>query len=69
MSERNDFAETPVADICVYADRTQVGNLVFITADNFKKYIPIEWIMEYAETISYFDEVIYDMLEDWRKEK
>lgn len=30
--------------------------------------IPVEWITEYAEKTSYFDEVIYDMLEDWKEE-
>ena len=39
------FVETHVGDgLHIYEDRTQVGDIVFITADKFKKYISIEWI-------------------------
>lgn len=45
----NEYVETHVGDLCVYRDRTQVGDIVFITADNFKKYIPIEWLHSIME--------------------
>lgn len=38
------FVETHAGNLHVYADRTQAGDIVFITAENFKKYIPIEWL-------------------------
>ena len=41
-----------------FVSKYQIDNLQEVKA------IPIEWITEYAETIS----VIYDMLEDWGKE-
>lgn len=47
---KSDFVETHAGSLHVYADRTQAGNIVFITTDNFKKYIPIDWIKEWYKT-------------------
>lgn len=71
----SDGFETCTADVSVYADRTQVGDIVFITTSNFEKYIPIEWIAEWRWQNSDVccDKRVSDlfgkMIEDWRKEK
>lgn len=72
---KNEYVETHAGDLHIYKDRTQAGDIVFITANNFKKYVPIEWIKEYAERgSSYFlyaeetKATIKTMLEEWEKE-
>lgn len=64
------FVETHAGNLHVYADRTQAGNIVFITTDNFKKYIPIEWTKRWAmkSENTYNREQIVEMLNDWEKE-
>ena len=63
------FVETHAGNLHVYEDRTQVGDIVFITTDKFKKYIPIEWIEEWgwkngmSESMS-----LRVMIDDWEKE-
>lgn len=75
---KNEYVETHVGDICVYKDRTEIGGLVFITANNFKKYVPIEWIKEwYKKHVIYLDEnkptgkglyAYEQMIMDWERE-
>lgn len=67
------FVETHAGDLHVYADRTQAGNIVFITTDNFKKYIPIEWIKKYGVkknkmVYTALENVLYWLIKDWEKE-
>lgn len=70
---KSGFVETHAGDLHVYADRTQAGNIVFITTDNFKKYIPIKWIEKwfsqfYGEQGLEWNRCKRFMLEDWEKE-
>ncbi len=69
------FIETHAGNLHVYEDRTQAGDIVFITANNFKKYIPIEWIKSKINAIldSYPDgneetEILCKLLYEWEKE-
>lgn len=72
------FVETHAGNLHVYEDRTQVGNIVFITTDKFKKYILIEWIEMFLEenypiespygTKAYFHDFMKHMIKEWRKE-
>ena len=67
---KTGFVETHAGNLHVYKDRTQAGDIVFITANNFKKYVPIEWInkwlRKYGEPV--LDDEICKMIEDWEKE-
>lgn len=72
------FVETHAGNLHVYEDRTQAGDIVFITTDNFKKYIPIEWIEMFLEenypiespygTKAYFHDFMKRMIKKWEKE-
>lgn len=67
------FVETHAGNLHVYEDRTQAGDIVFITTDNFKKYIPIEWIKKWISERNDFPTMPYNqhilnMLEEWEKE-
>ena len=69
------FVETHAGNLHVYEDRTQAGDIVFITTDKFKKYIPIEWIKSKIDAIldSYPDgneetEILCKLLYEWEKE-
>lgn len=75
IAMESGFIETHAGDLHVYKDRTQAGNIVFITTDNFKKYIPIEWIKEWYKTHVYYlkeeKPIIYayeQMIMDWENE-
>lgn len=62
------FVETHVGDgLHIYEDRTQVGDIVFITADKFKKYISIEWLKRY-EIIKGQEVRLQDAINEWEKE-
>lgn len=64
---KNEYVETHVGDLCVYKDRIQVGDIVFITTDNFKKYVPIEWLKRYE--LAKGQEVrLQDAINEWEKE-
>lgn len=61
------FVETHAGNLHVYEDRTQAGDIVFITTDNFKKYIPIEWLKRYE--LAKGQEVrLQDAINEWEKE-
>lgn len=65
------FVETHAGNLHVYEDRTQAGDIVFITTDNFKKYIPIEWIKKWKwqeNNDSYNRLTIDSLIRDWEKE-
>lgn len=62
------FVETHIGSgLHVYEDRTQAGDIVFITADNFKKYIPIEWLKRY-EIIKGQEVRLQEAINAWEKE-
>lgn len=64
------FVETHAGNLHVYEDRTQAGDIVFITTDNFKKYIPIEWINNWLNTgrnAKYFIPMM-ELIKEWEKE-
>ena len=75
---RSGFVETHAGNLHVYEDRTQVGNIVFITTDNFKKYISIEWLKKFANERAlndgmdcywhFWGEDLLQMIEQWEKE-
>lgn len=64
----NGFVETHIgSDLHVYEDRIQIGDIVFITADKFKKYIPVEWLKRYE--LAKGQEVrLQDAINEWEKE-
>lgn len=69
------FVETHAGKLHVYEDRTQAGDIVFITTDKFKKYVPTEWIKSKIDAIldSYPDgneetEILCKLLYEWEKE-
>lgn len=70
------FVETHAGKLHVYEDRTQAGDIVFITTDKFKKYVPTEWIKSKIDAIldSYPDgneetEILCKLLYEWEKRK
>ena len=66
------FVETHVGDgLHIYEDRTQVGDIVFITADKFKKYISIEWIENKLKCCDNINAEIFvkALIREWEKEK
>ena len=61
------FVEIHAGNLHVYEDRTQVGDIVFITADKFKKYISIEWLKRY-EIIKGQEVRLQAAINEWEKE-
>ena len=67
---KTECVETHVGDLHVYKDRIQAGDIVFITTDKFKKYIPIEWIRNYVSiwVSEAYKNFVLNMITKWEKE-
>lgn len=64
------YVETHAGNLHVYEDRTQAGDIVFITTDKFKKYIPIEWLLDYVShwVSEPYKNFVLNMIKTWEKE-